>query len=58
MKNSHNQIDDDVLRVYENSGKLTITSPYMDISGAGLIITISSVILKKYNLPFRRDKAG
>lgn len=38
-------------RAIENAGKLTITPPYLDIGGAGFIVTISYVIFEKSRLP-------
>lgn len=35
----------------ENAGKLTITPPYLDIGGAGFIVTISYVIFERMKLP-------
>lgn len=38
-------------KAMENAGKLTITSPYLDIGGAGYIVTISCVIFESVRSP-------
>lgn len=38
-------------RAMENAGKLTITPPYLDIGGAGYIVTITYVIFENVRVP-------